>query len=144
MSCLNKSSIYLRNTGDADKPVLSGRQPISALGQVPSTKGLEKDQGRQRERKGVAVQKGMSATMLHEISALTFGSDEFLFPVLSLSEYKLDVLRQRMRKETIQAALRGRDGRGIWVAARWAVRGVVLNVTAGVAIVCNMSLGKQT
>ena len=144
MSCLNKSRIYLRNTGDADKPVLSGRQPISALGEVPSTRGLEKDQGRQQERKGVAVQKGMSATMLHEISALTFGSDEFLFPVLSLSEYKLDVLRQRMRKETIQAALRGRDGRGNWVAARWAVGGVVSNVTAGVAIVCNMSLGKQT
>jgi len=89
------------------------------------------------------VQKGTSATMLREKTALTFGSDDFLFPVLSLSEYKLDVLRQRMRKEASQAWLRGRDGRGIWVAARWAVGGVVLNVTAGVAIVCNMSQGKQ-
>ena len=59
------------------------------------------------------MQKGTSATMLREISALTFGSDEFLFPVLSLTEYKLDVLRQRMRKGTRQAGLRRRDGRGI-------------------------------
>jgi len=59
------------------------------------------------------VQKGTSATMLREKTALTFRSDDFLFPVLSLSEYKLDVLRQRMRKGTRQAGLRRRDGRGI-------------------------------
>jgi len=39
---LNKCSSSLRNTGDADKPVLSGRRPMSALGEAPSTKGREK------------------------------------------------------------------------------------------------------
>jgi len=59
------------------------------------------------------VQKETSATLLCEKTALTFGSDDFLFLVLSLSEYKPDVLTQIMRKETSQAGLRGRDGRGI-------------------------------
>jgi len=59
------------------------------------------------------VQKGSSATLLGEKIALTFGSDDFLFLVLSLSEYTLIVLRHRMRKETSQAGLRGRDVRGI-------------------------------
>jgi len=90
-------SFFIRNTGDADKSVLSGRRPVSALGEVPSTKGLEKDEGRQRERMGVAVQEGTSATLLSENTASTFGSDDFLFLVLTLSEYKLNVLRYRIR-----------------------------------------------
>ena len=63
---LKKCSIYLRNTGDVDKPVFSGRRTIFSLKEVLSTKGLEKDQGRQRERRGVAVRKGMSTTFLLE------------------------------------------------------------------------------
>ena len=45
------------------------------------------------------MQKETSATLLREKTSLTFGSDDFLFLVLSLSEYKLNVLRHRMRKE---------------------------------------------
>ena len=41
------------------------------------------------------MQKGTSVTMLREKTALTLGSDDFLFPVLSLSEYKLALLRQK-------------------------------------------------
>ena len=59
------------------------------------------------------MQKETSATFLCEKTALTFGSYDFLFLVLSLSEYKPDVLTQIMRKGTSQAGLRGRDGRGI-------------------------------
>jgi len=107
---LNKCSLFFRNTGDADKPVLLGRRPISALGEVPCANGLTKHQGRQRERRGVAVQNVTSATMLRKKSELTLGSDDFLFLVLALSEYTLDVLIQKKRKDTSQAWMRGRNG----------------------------------
>jgi len=43
---LNKCTSFLIKSGDADKPVLSGRRPISILAEEHSEEGLEKDQGR--------------------------------------------------------------------------------------------------
>jgi len=44
----------------------------------------------------------MGATLLREKYMLSFGRDHFLFLVLSLSENKLGVISQNMRKEPVR------------------------------------------
>ena len=59
------------------------------------------------------MQKRTSATLLCEKETMTFGRDDFLLLVLSLSKNKQGVLRQSMRKYISQGGLRGRAGRGV-------------------------------